>query len=293
MKVYESAAIRNIAVVGHSHAGKTSLVSAMLYNSGATPRMLRVDEGNTITDYDEEAIARRMTISTSVAIAEWTKGADKVKINILDTPGFNMFVHDAKAAMIPAESVIVVVDGVSGVEVITERTWGFAEEFELPRIIVASRMDRDRADSARTLDSLIAAFGRQVIPIQLPIGAEKGLTGVVDLLRMKAYTYELGGNGKGKEGPIPANLAEAAKKGHEAIVELVAEGNDELMQEFFDTGTIPIEHLVPGLRAAIVAHKIFPVMFASGLGNLGTDQILNFIAEFAPAPVERPPVHDT
>src|SRR6266481_5804668 len=238
VKIYESPNIRNIAVVGHAHAGKTSLVSAMLFTSGSTPRLGRVDDGSAVTDYDEESVARQMTLSTNVAFTEWTKGADKAKINILDTPGFNMFVHDAKAAMIPAESVVVVVDGVSGVEVITERTWGFAEEFELPRIIVASRMDRDRADSARTLDSLIAAFGRQVIPIQLPIGAEKGLTGIVDLLRMKAYSYELGGNGKGNEVPIPANLADAAKKGHEAIVELVAEGNDELMQEFFDTGTI-------------------------------------------------------
>ena len=293
MKVYESAAVRNIAVVGHSHAGKTTLVSAMLFTSGATPRLLRVDEGNTITDYDEEAVARRMTISTSVAIAEWTKGADKVKINILDTPGFNMFVHDAKAAMIPAESVVVVVDGVAGVEVITERTWSFAEEFELPRIIVASRMDRDRADATRTLESLVESFGRQVVAVQLPIGAEKGLKGVVDLLRMKAYTYELGGDGKGKEGPIPAELVEAAKKGHEAIVELVAEGNDDLMQEFFDKGTIPDDHLVAGLRSAIVEHKIFPVLYTSGLGNLGVDQVLNFIAEFAPAPVERPAVKDT
>ncbi|MCU1309499.1 MAG: fusA [Candidatus Angelobacter sp.] len=293
MKIYESPNIRNIAVVGHAHAGKTSLVSAMLFTAGSTPRLGRVDDGSAVTDYDEESVARQMTLSTNVAFAEWTKGNDKVKINVLDTPGFNMFVHEAKAAMIPAESVVVVVDGVSGVEVITERTWGYAEEFELPRIIIASRMDRDRADATRTLESLIAAFGRQVIPIQLPIGAEKGLTGVVDLLRMKACSYELGGNGKGNEVPIPANLADAAKKGHEAIVELVAEGNDELMQEFFDTGTIPDDHLVAGLRAAIVEHKIFPVLFTSGLGNLGVDQLLNFIAEFAPAPVERPPVKDT
>lgn len=293
MKIYESANLRNIAVVGHAHAGKTSLVSAMLFTSGTTPRLGRVDDGSTVTDHDEEEVARRMTLSTSVAYAEWTKGADKVKINILDTPGFNMFVHEAKAAMIPAESVIVVVDGVSGVEVITERTWGYADEYELPRFIVASRMDRDRADSTRTLESLVGAFGRQVVAIQLPIGAEKGLNGIVDLLRMKAYNYELGGDGKGKEIPIPANLADAAKKGHEAIVELVAEGNDELMQEFFDTGTIPDDHLVAGLRAAIVEHRIFPVLFTSGLGNLGIDQLLNFIAEFAPAPVERPPVKDT
>ncbi|HUS19876.1 MAG TPA: elongation factor G [Terriglobales bacterium] len=292
MKIYESKDVRNIAVVGHSHAGKTTLVSAMLFTGGATPRLGRVDDGSTMTDYDEEEIARKMTISTGVAHLEWG-ATNKVKINILDTPGFNMFVHEAKSAMIPAESVVVVVDGVHGVEVMTEKTWAYAEEYELPRMIIASRMDRDRADADRVTESIVRAFGRQVVAVHLPIGAEKGLTGVVDLVRMKGYTYELGGNGKGKEVPIPAHMAEAAKKGHEAIVELVAEGNDELMQEFFDTGTIPEEHLVPGLRAAIVAHKIFPLMFASGLGNLGTDHILNFIAEFAPAPVERPPVPDT
>ncbi len=292
MKVYESKDVRNIAVVGHSHAGKTTLVSGMLFTGGASPRLGRVDDGSTITDHDDEEITRKMTISTGVAHVEWGT-ANKVKINILDTPGFNMFVHEAKSAMIPAESVVVVVDGVHGVEVMTEKTWAYAEEYELPRFIIASRMDRDRADAERVTASVVQAFGRQVVAVHLPIGAEKALTGIVDLIRMKAYKYELGGDGKGKEIPIPGIMAEEAKKGHEAIVELVAEGNDELMQEFFDTGTIPEEHLVPGLRAAIVAHKIFPLMFASGLGNLGTEQILNFIAEFAPAPVERPPVSDT
>lgn len=292
MKVYESKDIRNIAVVGHSHAGKTSLTAAMLAVAGATPRLGRVDDGSTVTDYDEEEIARKMSISTAVAHVEWGT-TNKVKINILDTPGFNMFIHEAKAAMVPAEMVAVVVDGVHGVEVMTERVWGYAEEFELPRMVVASRMDRDRADVERVTESVTSAFGRQVIAVNLPIGKEKGLNGVVDLVRMKAYSYELGGSGKGKEIPIPADMAEAAKKGHEAIVELVAEGNDELMQEFFDKGTIPDEHLLPGLRAAIVAHKIFPLVFASGLGNVGVDFILNFIAEFAPAPEERPPVPDT
>jgi elongation factor G len=289
VKVYQSAEIRNIAVVGHSHAGKTTLVNAMLYTAGGTPRQGRVDDGSSITDYDEEAIARQMTLSINTAIAEW----NGFKVNILDTPGFNMFVHEAKAAMIPAESVIVVVDGGHGVEVMTERVWAYADEFELPRMIVVSRMDRDRADAQRVIDNLNATFGRNLVPVHLPIGAEKGLKGVVDLVRMKGYQYEMGGNGKGKEIPIPADMAEAAKAGHEAIVELVAEGNDELMQEFFDKGTIPEEHLVPGLREAIVSHKIFPVMFASGLGNVGVEQILNFVTEFGPAPVERPPVHDT
>jgi elongation factor G len=283
VKVYEGTNIRNVVVIGHSHSGKTQLVSAMLYAAGATPKLGRVDQGDTVTDHDEEEIARVMTVSTGVAYAEW----GQTKINFLDTPGFNMFVHEAKAAMVPVEAAIVVVDGSSGVEVVTERVWAFAEEFQLPRIIVASRMDRDRADQERVLESVQKTFGRQVVPVQLPIGSEKGLSGVVDLITMKAYTYEMGGNGKGKEGPIPADLAGAAKAAHEALVELVAEGKDELMEEFFEKGTIPEEHLVAAIHEAIREDRIFPVLFTSGLGNIGTDRLLDFITVYAPTAAER------
>jgi elongation factor G len=290
VKAYASADIRNLAVAGHSHAGKTQLISALLYTAGATPKMTTVAEGNTVTDYDEEEMARQMTISMATAHLEW---GGKCKVNLIDSPGFNMYIHEAKAAMVPAEAAMIVVDGANGVEVMTERVWQYAEEFEIPRLVVVSRMDRDRADSDRVIASLRETFGRNLIPVNLPIGNEKGLKGVVDVLRMKAYQYEMGGNGKGKEIPIPADLQDLAKRTHEEIVELVAEGNDELMSEFFEKGTIPDDHLVAGLREAIVAHKIFPIMFSSALGNVGTEWILNFICEFAPAPEERAPVHDT
>ena len=162
-----------------------------------------------------------------------------------------------------------------------------AEELELPRIIVAARMDRDRASAERVLESLQAAFGRQVVPMQLPIGKEKSLSGVVDLVNMKAYTYEMGGSGKGKEGPIPAELAEEAKKAHEALVELVAEGKDELMEEFFEKGTIPEDHLIAAIHEAIREDRLFPVLYTSGLGNIGTDHLLDFIADYAPTAAER------
>ncbi|HEV8525507.1 MAG TPA: elongation factor G [Terriglobales bacterium] len=286
MKVYEGANVRNATFIGHGDAGKTSLVAAMLYTAGATQRLGRVDDGTTVTDYDEEEHARSMSISSAVAYAEW----NKTKLNLLDTPGFNMFVHEAKTAMVAAESAVLVVDGVSGVEVVTEKVWGYAEEFRLPRVIVASRMDRERADLGRVLESLTGAFGRSVIPVQLPIGSEKNLSGVVDLVRMKAYTYELGGNGKGKEGPIPPELADQARKAHESLVEMVAEGNDALLEEFFDKGTIAEEHLVSGLRDAVRDQRIFPVLVASGLGNIGADRVLDFLVEFTPAATERPPV---
>jgi elongation factor G len=282
VKVYEGANIRNVAIVGHGHAGKTSLVSAMLYTSGASPRLGRVDDGSAPTDYDEEEIARKMSLAASLAYVEW----GKTKINIVDTPGFNMFVHEAKLVLPVVDAAIVVVDGVAGVEVVTERVWNYCEEYKTPRLIVASRMDRERADAERVLESLIDAFGRNVIPLELPIGREKNLRGVVDLVRMKAYTYELGGTGIGRESEIPEDLKATAQDAHERLVELVAEGKDELMEEFFEKGTIPEEDLVPALHEAIREDRIFPVIFGSGLGNIGADRVMDFIVDYTPAPCE-------
>ena len=282
MKVYEGKDIRNLVVVGHSHAGKTSMASAMLYTGGATPKLGRVDDGSTVTDHDEEAVARQMTINTNVAFLEWRN----TKINLFDTPGFTLFAHEARIAMCAAEAAIVVVDGVSGVEVVTEKVWQYAEEIDLPRVIVVSRMDRDRANYEAVLESLRNAFGRQIVPVQIPIGSEKSLKGVVDLVNMKAYTYELGGNGRGKEGPIPGDIEAVCKEAHEKLVEIIAEGKDELMEEFFNTGTIPEEHLVPALHEAIRDDKIFPVIFASGLRNIGTDHLLDFIVDYCPTAAE-------
>jgi len=285
VKVYEGANVRNVVLVGHGDAGKTSLVSGMLYTAGSTQRLGRVDDGSTVTDFDEEEVARSMSISTSLAYAEW----GKTKVNFLDTPGFTLFAHEAKLAMVAAESALVVVDGVSGVEVVTDKVWHYCEEFQLPRAIVVSRMDRERADFSRVMESLTSNFGRTVIPVELPIGSEKNLSGVVDLVKMKAYTYDLGGNGKGKEAGIPGNLAEAAKEAHEKLVELIAEGNDALMEEFFDKGTLAEDHLVSGLRDAARERRIYPVLFASGLGNIGTDRVLDFITDYLPAATDRVP----
>ena len=283
MKVYEGANIRNVVMMGHGHAGKTSLVSAMLYTAGATQRLGRVDDGTAPTDYDDEEIARKMSIGSGLAYVEW----GKTKINVVDTPGFSMFVHEAKMVLPVVEAAIVVVDGVAGVEVVTQRIWSYCEEFQTPRLIVASRMDRERADAERVLQSLTRVFGRTVIPLELPIGREKNLSGVVDLVRMKAYTYELGGNGKGKETEIPANLKDQAQEAHEKLVEMIAEGNDTLMEEFFDKGTIPEEDLIPALHDAIREDRIFPVIFSSGLGNIGADRVMDFIVDYTPAPTER------
>jgi len=286
VKVYESKDIRNVGVVGHGDSGKTTLTAGLLFTAGASNRLLRVDEGNTITDFDEEEIQRRITISTAIAVAEWKKS----KINILDTPGYNIFINDARAALAAADAALVLVDGVGGVEVQTEKTWHFATDYKLPRAVIVNKLDRERADFQRALDSVNEAFGRSAVPIQIPIGAERDFSGVIDLVRMKAYTYAADGDGKGKEGEIPANLADAAQKAHEALVEIVAEGNDALMEEFFDKGTLEADQIVEGLEQGVREMRIFPVMCASALHNVGSDLILNFIIENLPAPIEREPV---
>ena len=188
----------------------------------------------------------RSRISTAVAVR---RSGRKTKINLLDTPGYNIFINDTQAALVAADAALVVVDGVAGVEVQTEKVWSFADDFKLPRAIVINKLDRERAEFRRALESVQETFGRAAVPVQFPIGAERDFTGVVDLIRMKAYTYTADGDGKGKEGDIPADLADAAQKAHEALVEMVAEGNDALMEEFFDKGTLSPEQILEGLQA--------------------------------------------
>jgi elongation factor G len=283
VKVYESTDIRNVALIGHGHSGKTSLTSAILYTTGGTNRLTRVEEGNTITDFDEEEILRKVTISTGLAFAEWQKS----KINLLDTPGFNIFINDTRAAMVAADAALVVVDGVAGVEVQTEKVWGFADEHQLPRAVLINKLDRERASFERTLESVQTNFGRTAVPIHLPIGAEREFRGVVDLTTMKAYTYTPDGDGKGKEEAIPADMADAAQNAHEALVEMIAEGNDALMEEFFDKGALSPEHMSEGLRQAVLERRIFPVLCGAGLHNIGIDLMLSFVVENLPAPTVR------
>ena len=288
MKSYPGSEIRNVAVVGHAHSGKTTLVSALLHAAKMTPTLGRVDDGSAVTAYDEEDVARGTTMQNAVAFAEW----EGVKVNLIDTPGFHMFVHEARGAMVPAEAALVTVNAVSGVEAMTERVWKYAEECNLPRVLVMNQMDHPRAgESAQaTLTALSERFGRQCIPVQLPMANGKGFEGVVDLVTMQAFFYTPGGDGHGRIAEIPEALKAAAQSAHETLVELVAEGKDELMEEFFREGTIPEEHLITALHEAIREDRIFPVLYASGLGNVGTDHLLDFLKVYAPSPVEREPV---
>jgi elongation factor G len=287
VKVYESQDIRNVGVVGHGDSGKTTLTAGLLFTAGASNRLLRVDEGNTITDFDEEEVQRKISVSTAVAVAEWKK----TKINILDTPGYNIFINDTRAALVAADAALVVVDGVAGVEVQTEKVWAFTEEFKLPRAIIINKLDRERSNFDRSLANVQEVFGRFAVPVQIPIGAERDFKGVVDLVGMKAYLYTPDGDGKCKECEIPADLVDEAQLAHEALVELVAEGNDALLEEFFAVGTLPVEHIVDGLKLGIRDLRIFPVLCASGQHNIGSDTILDFIVEYVPEPTYREAPH--
>jgi elongation factor G len=286
LKVYDGSDVRNVGLIGHGHSGKTSLAAGLLFTAGGTNRLTKVDEGNTLTDFDEEEIQRKITISTSLAAIEW----NRKKVNLLDTPGYNIFINDTEAALVAADSALILVDGVAGVEVQTEKVWSFAEKFKLPRAFVINKLDRDRSSFERSLESIHTVFGRNAIPIQLPIGSERNFQGVVDLVHMKAYTYTTDGDGKGKAGEIPADLADAAQKAHETLVEMVAEGKDELLEEFFAEGTLPVQHIIDGLAQAIRDDRLYPVLCASAVHNVGSDLILNFINEYFPAPGDRGPV---
>ena len=283
MKIYEGQNIRNVALIGHGHTGKTQLVSALLYCAGMVNRLGKVDEGTSVTDYDEEETQRKFSISSALAYAEW----GKTKINLIDTPGFNIFLHETEAALAAAESALLLVHGVAGKEVQTEKTWGFCEKYALPRVLLINQLDRDRASFERTLAGLREAFGRSIIPVQLPLGEERGFKGVIDLVRMKAALYDSNGSGKSTEADIPSEHADTASEAHEALVEMVAEGNDKLMEEFFEKGTIPLEDLVPGLKQAIAERRLVPVLASAGLPNIGSDALLNFIVDYLPAPSER------
>ena len=284
MKVFASSEIRNLALIGHGHSGKTSLASSMLFAAGSTERCLKPDEGNSITDFDEEEVARKLSISSAVAAFPW----QKIKINLIDTPGYNIFLNESRSALVAADACLIVLDGVSGVEVSTGKVWNFAKEFELAAAFVINKLDRDRSSFERVVENIHERFGRDAVPVQLPLGSEKHFTGVIDLIRMRCVSYQPGGNGRGTEGDIPASEIEVATAAHEALVEMIAEGNDELMEEFFATGTLPVEHIVSGLQQAVRQRRIFPILCCAASQNIGIDLLMNFVSEILPSPLDRP-----
>jgi elongation factor G len=276
MKAYPTNQIRNLAVIGHGHAGKTQLVSSLLHLAGATPRWGKVDEGTTTTDHDEDAISRKITLNSQLAHLEWREH----KVNLIDTPGFSAFVPHARPALRVADCALVVVDAVSGVEVGTEKTWAYANEFITPRMMVITKLDKERADFGAALDSARSTFSRAIVPFTLPIGQEANFKGVVDIVHMKAYEYDA--SGKAREIPIPES--DVINRERERLVEVIAESDDALMEKWMETGTLEESDIIPNISKAIAGSRLCPVFAVSSLTLAGLQQLLDGILDYAPAP---------
>ena len=284
MKVYDASNIRNVAVVGHSGSGKTQLVSAMLFGAKMVNRLGRVDDGTTVTDFDEEEINRKHTLAASLAFAEWRS----TKINLIDTPGMSNFLSDTRAALRVADAALVVVDAVAGVEVQTEKVWGIAKELGLPCLVVLNLLDRERASFDRALESAHGALGREVVPIQLPIGTERSFRGAVDLVAMQGVTFPDDGSGGATTGDVPGELSGPADTAREALIEMVAEADEALMERFFEEGTLSQEELEGGLRAAARDRQVFPLVCTSAQANMGIGPLLDTILAYLPPAADHP-----
>jgi elongation factor G len=283
MKDYAVDKIRNIAFVGHGSSGKTSLTAAILFDTGATSRLTKVDKGNTVTDYDPDEIERKISINAAVCYCEWKDH----KVNIVDTPGYSNFLWDTKATLRAVDAAVIFVCGVAGVEVGTEKVWEMLEEHSLPRMIVINKLDRENANFGRTLEAVQQFFGRQAIPVQLPIGEEKNFSGVIDIIEKKAYFFEKDESGKMSEGPVPAAMVEEVERSNKELVEMVAESDEKLMEKYLEQGELSPDEFRSGLKRAILGHQLFPVFAASGLANIGAQPLLDSMIVYLPSPVER------
>ncbi|MDQ3373980.1 MAG: elongation factor G [Acidobacteriota bacterium] len=278
MKAFTTENLRNLAVIGHGDAGKTQLISSLLHVAGATTRWGKVAEGTTVTDHDEDSIERKVSLNNNFAHLEYKD----TKINLIDTPGYAAFVSHARPALRVADCALVVVDGVNGIEVQTEKTWSYANEFLLPRFMVINKMDKERADFGHALDSATQTFARSIVSFTLPIGQEAEFRGVVDVVHLKAYEFDA--NGKSKEIPIPEQGRDVVDRGRERLIELVAESDDALLEKYFENGTLEEADIYPNLSKAIAASKLCPAYAVSADTLVGLSVLLDHIVEFAPNP---------
>lgn len=281
MKDYAPEAIRNIALVSHGGTGKTSLAEAMLYNSGATTRLGRVEDGNTVSDYDPDEIRRHSSVALSVIPVE----ANGTKINLLDTPGYTDFVGEEKAGLRAADCGLLLIDATAGVQVGTEYAWLYLNERNLPRMVLINRMDRENADFDAAVTAVRARFGNHCAAVQIPIGSQDSFAGVIDLVRMRALLGE-----KGDEADVPADLAAAAADYRDRLVEAVAETDDDLTLKYLEGEEISEQELSEALRAATCRGAIVPILAASATKNIGVTAVTDAIVRMMPSPVDMPPV---
>lgn len=280
MKEYRSDRLRNVGIVAHGGAGKTTLTEAFLFSSGAISRMGRVDDGSATTDFEPEEIKRKVTISASLAPCEWREH----KINFLDTPGYADFVSEVKGSLRAVDSVLVVLCAAAGVEVETEKVWQYAADLGLPRIAFINKMDRENADFDNVLNVMRDKFGQGVVPLQLPIGSQDTFKGLIDLISMKALVPANPQGTKYEEVPIPAELEERAQEARLALIEAAAEGDDDLLTKYLEGEELTEEEIKQGLVKGIAQAKVFPVFCGSAAKNIGTHQLLDAVISYLPAP---------
>jgi len=276
MKVYTAEHIRNVALISHVGAGKTSLIDAALYDSGAVTRQGKVDEGSSIGDHDPDELKRRMTLHAKVLPVEWKN----TKINFIDTPGYADFVGEVKAALRVADAALVVVTAEKGVEVGTELTWNYADERNLPRMVLVNKLDRENTSFDQALESLRKQFGLKVVPLQLPIGEQAGFNGVVDLVTQKGYTFE-GGN-KVQEVPIPADIKERMSSYREQLIESAVESDDAVMEKFLEGEELSDEEILSVIKQGTRTGQLIPVLCGSTSKNIGVQTLLDAIADYLP-----------
>jgi elongation factor G len=286
MKKYEVHRLRNIALIAHGKAGKTTLAEAMLYDAKATDRLGRVDEGTSVMDFEPEEIRRNMSINSSFHPLEWNKH----KINLVDTPGDANFIIDTKNSLQIVDGAVVVIDAISGVEVTTEKVWDYAAQMHLPCLFFISKMDRERANFSQALADIQKVLSPKAIPLSLPIGAEEAFSGVIDLLSMKALQFEKDLSGQFREEEIPRDLQAEAKSAREKLIEVIAESDDALLEKYLDGQTLSSEELLQGLRRGVLSRGIFPVLCGSGLRNIGIPPLLEAILHSLPSPIDRGPI---
>ncbi len=287
MKRVEPSQIRNIGTFGHGGEGKTSLVEAILFDTGENSRLGRVDDGSSIMDFEPEEINRKISISASLSHFEW----DKHPFHIIDTPGYANFIAEAKASMRVVDGAIIVVGGSSGIKVQTETVWAYANEFGVPRILYVSKMDIERADFLKVVEEVRKIFPSQpTVPVQLPIGGEGNFKGVVDLVRKKAYLYREDGSGQFELKEVPPDMKEEVDRFREKLVEAVVEVDDQLMEKYLESGEISTEEIIQCLRKGTMERKLVPALCGSSPRNIGIQPLLDLMVSCFPSPLERGPV---
>ena len=284
MKSYPTENIRNVVLVGHGGAGKTSLAEAMLFRTGAVTRMGKVTDGNTVTDFDEEEHRRGISVSTALAPLEW----DGCKINILDAPGYADFVGEMRAAMRVADLALFVVSGVEGIEVQTQEAWRYAEELDLPRMIVVNKLDRENSSFRTTLDALRDTFGKGCAPLNLPLGREHDFHGVISVIDVAAFAY--GPSGTFTEQDVPEERRARVDEVRTDLLDSVAETDDDLLERYLEGGEITREEIVAGIHEGVDNARIYPVLCSAATKLIGIDRILDVIVKAGPSPLERPPI---